>query len=105
VKNDDIFVELRRIDWKLNLLINAERIQMASLNDIVDAVNGTQGTVDSVVTLLGQLHQELVDALAANDPAAVQAVVDQIDAQKQQLADAVANNPDPNAQPAPEPTP
>lgn len=47
---------------------------------------------DSVEALLTQLHDMLVEALAQNDPAAVQAVIDLIEEQKQELIAAVAAN-------------
>ena len=48
--------------------------------------------VTGAVTLLNSLSQMLKDALASNDPAAIQAVIDQIDMNRQALADAVTAN-------------
>ncbi len=68
---------------------------MATLSDIQAEVEATSGVVDSAVLLLTTLHDELVAALASNDPTAVQAIVDQLDSTKTALADAVAANADP----------
>jgi hypothetical protein len=59
--------------------------------------------VGSAIALLNGLSQALKDALAANDPAAIQALVDQLDAQTGDLATAVAANTPGAAEPAPEP--
>lgn len=65
---------------------------MATLTDLAAAVAAEKTVVDSAVILLGGLSQQLKDALASGDPAAIQAIVDSIDAQKQELADAVMAN-------------
>lgn len=65
---------------------------MATLADIQAAVAAERSVEDSAVALLGHIAQMLKDALAANDPAAIQAVVDQIDANTKSLSDAVAAN-------------
>jgi hypothetical protein len=65
---------------------------MATLADIQAAVAAEKTVEDSVITLLGQISQQLKDAIAANDPAAMQAVVDQIDANAKSLSDAVTAN-------------
>lgn len=63
---------------------------MATLQDIQAAVAAEKTVEDSVLVLLSNIEQQLKDAIASNDPAAMQAVVDQINAQKQTMADAVA---------------
>lgn len=65
---------------------------MATLADIQAAVAAEQTVEESIITLLNQISQQLKDAIAANDPAAMQTVVDQIDANRQRLADAVTAN-------------
>lgn len=65
---------------------------MASIQDIQDAVAAETAVVESAIVLLTQLHDELAAAIAANDPAALQAVVDSIGAEKQKLADAIVAN-------------
>jgi hypothetical protein len=73
---------------------------MATLQDIQTAV-AAQTTVEaSVVTMINGLALQLKDALAANDPVAVQALVDQIGQNTATLAAAVQAN-----TPAPTPTP
>ena len=73
---------------------------MATLADITAAVAAEKTVEDSVVALLQTLSADLKAALASNDPAAMQAVVDQIDANAKALADAVSAN-----TPAAPPTP
>ncbi len=96
--------QLDRIEHGLNVVLDVltiiltkENLIMATLQDLQAAVAAEQGVVQSAITLLGGLHDQLVAALAQNDPAAIQAVVDSINTQKQSLADAVAANPAPGA--------
>ena len=65
---------------------------MATLDDIKQAVADEKTVEDSVLALLTNVEQQLKDAIAQNDPAAMQAVVDQIAANKRAMADAVAAN-------------
>jgi ABC-type transporter Mla subunit MlaD len=65
---------------------------MKTLDDIVTEVTGEKTVIDSAVTLLNGLSQQLKDALASQDPTKIQAVIDQIDANKQELADAITAN-------------
>lgn len=65
---------------------------MATITDVQTAVANETTVEQSAITLLQQLSQMLQAALAANDPAQVQAVVDQINANAQALSDAVAAN-------------
>jgi hypothetical protein len=65
---------------------------MATLQDIQNAVAAETTVVGSVTTLLQQLAQQLKDAIAAQDPVALQAVVDAINTNANQLANAVAAN-------------
>jgi hypothetical protein len=65
---------------------------MATLADITAAVAAERTVEDSIVTLLGTLSADLKAAIAANDPAAMQAVVDTIDANKKVLSDAITTN-------------
>lgn len=64
------------------LRLSQERI-MATLADLTTAVSAQKVAVDSAVALLGTLS-------TGADPAAVQSVVDQIDANTKTLTDAVA---------------
>lgn len=65
---------------------------MATLDDVRSAVAAERTVVDSVVTLLTDLSKRLADAITANDPAAIQAIVDDMNKQKDDLAAAVAAN-------------
>jgi len=65
---------------------------MASLQDIRQAVADEKTVEDSVLALLTSVEQQLKNAIASNDPAAMQAIVDDITAHKQAMADAVAVN-------------
>lgn len=65
---------------------------MASLADITVAVAAETTVEASVVALLTQLSADLQAALANNDPVAMQAVVDSINANAAAMAAAVAAN-------------
>lgn len=92
------------------------RLLEAKLSDVSDKVDALVAEVASQTTviqgaeaLLNNLNTLLQEAIAnrGNDPALaarVQAVIDQIDAQKAELAQAITTN-TPAATPAPEPTP
>lgn len=69
---------------------------MATMEDLKAAVARNTSAENSVIELLKGISQQLKDAQAANDPAAVQAVIDQIDANTSAAAAAVvANTPTP----------
>ena len=63
-----------------------------TLQDLVADVQSLKTVDDSVVALLNGLSQQLKDAIAANDPAAIQAVADAIEGETARLATAVAAN-------------
>lgn len=87
-----------RVEYLINLV---EGKIMASLQDIKDAVAAEKTVEDSLITLLNGVEQQLKDAMAnAADPAAIQTIIDDINANKQAMADAVAKN-----TPAAPPTP
>ena len=65
---------------------------MATMQELRDAVQRNTDVDDSVITLLQGISQQLKDAQAQNDPAAIQAVIDQLDANTQHMADAVTAN-------------
>jgi DNA-binding FadR family transcriptional regulator len=87
----------------VNQLLQQEKIIMAGLDDITAAVAAETTVLESAETLLASLHDQLVAALASSDPAAIQAVVDQIGTNTAALAAAVAANTPaaPPAAPAP----
>ena len=86
-----------------NRIVAMEQRIMATLADIQAAVAAETTVENSVVALLQTLSADLQAAIAANDPAAMQTVVDTINANAATLAAAVtANTP---AAPAPVPAP
>jgi len=82
----------RRIEAKLDLILSNQGRIMATLADLQAAVAAEKTVEDSVVKLLETLSADLKAAIAANDPAALQAVVDQINSNAASLADAVTAN-------------
>lgn len=107
---------LRRIEHTLAQLVHQEEQTMATIADLQTEVGQNTSVTESAVALLNGLSQQLKDALAANDPAAIQAVVDQLDANTSALAEAVTQNTAPPSDgnggpaveepaPAPEPEP
>jgi len=84
--------KLDRILAALASITTKENTIMATLKDIQDDVASETTVVDSVVTLLESLSAQLTAAIAANDPVALQGIVDNITANKTKLASAVAQN-------------
>lgn len=86
----------RNSDWlqlyllhELNIKVN---ILMATIQDVSAAVAAESTVDDSIVTLLNSIVQQLKDAQASNDPAALDAVVASIQANTKKLSDAVTAN-------------
>jgi len=77
-----------------NQIILIKEIQRMSdkMDQLAQEVAAEGTVVQSAVTLLDGISQQLKDAQASNDPAAIQAVIDAVDTQKQQLADAITRN-------------
>jgi len=65
---------------------------MATLQDILADVQSESTLDDSIITLLGNISQQLKAVQASQDPAALQSVIDQIDANKKKISDAVTVN-------------
>lgn len=65
---------------------------MATIQDLTSHIEAQTSVEDGVITLLQTISQQLKDAQASNDPAAVQAAIDQIDANTKKLSDAVVAN-------------
>lgn len=91
--------DVDRIVWRLdylmaqvNRLLRMEVRQLAVLDDLKAEVEEVKTVEASAVTLLNGLAQMLRDALASGDPAAIQAVIADLDASSNALADAVAAN-------------
>ena len=89
----------RRCEWRLVTqkdLREAVNLLMGLLDDVIADVQDEKTVIDSVVTLLTSLSQQLKDA--GTDPVKLAALKAQIDANKKALADAVvANTPTPPA--------
>ena len=92
-----LFDQLARIERKVDdlglIVLRAKEATMATLDDLVTDVAAQATVVDSVVTLLQGLRDQLAAAIAAGDPAKVQAVLTAIDANTAKLTAAVANSP------------
>lgn len=63
-----------------------------TLDELKSKVTDLTTVVDSAEALLADLHQRLLDAIALGDMAKVQEIADAIDANKADLAAAVAAN-------------
>lgn len=84
-----------RIDRILGLLqtiVTKETAIMATIVDIQNAVAAEKTVEDSVVALLSQISAQLKAAIASNDPAALQAVVDSLNTNAASLSAAVVAN-------------
>ncbi len=90
-----------RLVWLLGTILNKEIQLMATMQDVLVETHNESDLEDSLITLMGGLVQQLKDAQAQNDPAALQAVIDQISANKAKLAAAVTANTPVNPTPAP----
>jgi hypothetical protein len=81
-------------------LLQKEINTMATIDDIKAAVTAETTLEGSLVTLLNQVVGNLKAAVAANDPAALQAVLDQLQANANTMSAALQAN-TPAAAPAP----
>jgi len=91
---------LCRIENMLGQILQREGKIMASIQDVNAAVSAQTTVEQSVVILLQNLAQQIKDAQASGDPAALDQVVANINANTKALSDAVAAN-----TPAAPPTP
>lgn len=80
---------------------NHVETQMASFDDLKREVRESRDTVDAVLNFVSGLKSQLAAALAQNDPAAIQEIVDELDAQQAKIAEAVAQTPAAPSQPPP----
>ena len=87
----DMLISIGNV-FQIFLLIKKTIKSMASLLDIENEVSQLPSVVDGVLKVLSTVEQELKDALATNDPALLQQVLDNIVTQKERLAAAVAEN-------------
>lgn len=75
---------------------------MNSLDQILENVQRQRSTVDSVTAFISGLEQRLRDVVSGADPQTqqkMQAITDELNAQRQALADAIDNDPNTPAQP------
>jgi DNA-binding FadR family transcriptional regulator len=63
-----------------------------TIQELRDSVAAQRTIITSAVALLKGLHDQLAAAIAANDPAAIQAVADDLKANTDSLASAVTEN-------------
>ncbi len=88
----EIEVLLRSLIGKQNLMnAKLEKI-MATMVDLTAAVARNTSAENSVIELLKGISEKLKEAQAANDPTAIQSVIDQIDANTAAAAAAVVAN-------------
>ena len=76
---------------------------MSAVTDLTDAVNAQSTVVDSAVTLLQSLAQQIRDNVDNSD--ALNALADEIEANTSELADAVSANTPAEQPPVEEPAP
>lgn len=90
--NNEVPSWVADLEDKLDLVLQRQDEIMATMDDLKAAVARSATVEASVTALLQGLSQQLKDAQAASDPAAVQSVIDQIDANSKTLGDAVTAN-------------
>jgi hypothetical protein len=83
---------LRKLAEILSVVKHLERNMSNDLLDLEGKVQENSDVIDSAVTLLTGIKAKLDEAIAANDPAALQALSAALGADTQQLADAVVAN-------------
>lgn len=86
---DQIRDLLHRIDTRITQM---EKRLMSALDNLRAQVERNTNVTDSAITLLQGLKAQLDAAIASGDPAAVQAVADNLGAETDKLAAAVAAN-------------
>lgn len=87
----DVHVYHHNDDTKrvLNKLIKRIERIMTKLDELNAAVERNTAVDDSVLTLLEGVVQQLKDAQASSDPAAIDKLIAQLDANTQKMTDAV----------------
>lgn len=88
----EVMRRLDALDSKIDLILRNQEISMATMDQLKAAVQRNTDVDSSVITLLQGISQQLKDAQAANDPSAIQTVIDQIDANTKAMSDAVTAN-------------
>ena len=82
---EEVLVLLNKINHKVNFL-------MANMQDVINEVQDQDTVIDSVVSLLSNISDQLKNVQASNDPTALQSIIDHIDANTKKLSDAVVAN-------------
>jgi predicted transcriptional regulator len=100
----DVLGKLDRLERKINLLLALEKSMGAELDNLRNEVTENASVIGSAIALLNNISQMLKDAIAANDPAALNELAASLDRNSNDLAAAVAAN-TPGAPPPPAPTP
>jgi hypothetical protein len=97
----DLEAKVDSLSTKGDLIVSNQTanqgVIMAVLDDLEAKVTSVQGVEESAAALLKALHDELTAAVANDDPARIQAVIDKLGSDSDKLAAAVTANPDPNA--------
>ena len=81
---------LDRLDELKALLTQQRKAEMADLEALRAEVAKVSTVEDSALALIKGLRDQLAAAQAGSDPAAIQAIIDQLDAKATELAAAVA---------------
>ena len=90
--DQEVLARLGAIMDRLDLVSSNQETMMSIMDDLKASVQRNTDAEAAVVTLLTGISQQLKDALAANDPAAIQAVITQLDANTASAAAAVVAN-------------
>lgn len=83
---------LDRIEDMLSRILGMERHAMALIDDLTAAAAAQSSVDDSIEALLDGIAKQLADALAANNPAAIQAVIDTLTANQAKVTAAIVRN-------------
>lgn len=76
-----------------------------TIQELREAVSAQRTVIESAVALLKGLHDQLTAAIASADPAAIQAVADDLKANTDSLSASVVENTPATPAPGPTPTP
>ena len=101
---EEVLNRLDALSKKLGLVLEKQEAIMTIMDDLNAAVARNSTVEDSVIALLQGISAQLKDALASGDPAAITAVITQLDANTQKLTDAVTANTPPVTPPATPPS-
>ncbi len=83
---------LKELNGKLDTLLTRSSEMSKELDDLTAAVKKTSDTEDSAILLIQGIAKQLADAIAANNPAALKALSDELSAKADALGAAVVAN-------------